>query len=255
MKKVLIVFGTRPEVIKMAPIIRAVEASPGLDAITCATAQHRHLLDQVLEHFAIQPDIDLNLMKQNQDLFDITINCLTKMKEVLKQVQPDVVLVQGDTTTAFVSGLAAFYTKTQVGHVEAGLRTWDKYAPFPEEMNRRMVCPLADYHFAPTQQAVQSLVSENVPQEGIYQTGNTSIDALFWTIAQNKQYDQLKKLYDGKQLILFTAHRRENFGQPMIDIFRALRDFSLSHPDFHAIYPGRTKSAFTVDDIKQLLAE
>ena len=236
-KTVLVVFGTRPEAIKMAPVVQAIQTSQKLKAVTCATAQHRHLLDQVLGFFGIAPDFDLNLMQENQDLFDITFHCLRKLKEVLFHVRPDAVLVQGDTTTTFAAALASYYARVPIGHVEAGLRTLNKYAPFPEEMNRRMVGPMVDYHFAPTTDAVRNLLSENVPAEQVFHTGNTSIDALLWGSSQGLSFTHLSKLYAGKKLILLTAHRRENFGEPIRQIFSAIREFAQMRQNFHIIYP------------------
>lgn len=237
MKTALVVFGTRPEAIKMAPIIRELKLSRSFQVITCATGQHRALLDQVLELFGIQPDIDLDLMKPEQDLFDVTIQCLTKMKEVLKSVHPDIVLVQGDTTTSFAAGLSAYYAGVPLGHVEAGLRTYNKRSPFPEEVNRASLTPMVDFHFAPTLQASKNLVEESVSEDRIYVTGNTSIDALLWAAEKANVSLELKKLYQGKKLILLTAHRRENFGEPLRKIFSAVRAFLENHLDYHVIYP------------------
>lgn len=237
MKTALVVFGTRPEAIKMAPIIRELKASQEFQVITCATGQHRAMLDQVLGLFSIKPDIDLNLMKPNQDLFDITIACMTKMKEVLKSVHPDIVLVQGDTTTSFAAGLSAYYAKIPLGHVEAGLRTYDKFAPFPEEINRASLTPMVDFHFAPTADAAQNLINENVSSEKIYVTGNTSIDALIWAAERAVLPNHLKALYEGKRMVLMTAHRRENFGAPFESIFSAVKEFLAENPDYHILYP------------------
>jgi UDP-N-acetylglucosamine 2-epimerase (non-hydrolysing) len=237
MKKVLVVFGTRPEVIKMAPVVRAIEASSRLTAVTCTTAQHRDLLDQVLQFFDLKPDYDLNLMKPNQDLTDITVNCLGALREIYQSVKPDVVLVQGDTTTTMAAALAAFYARTKVGHVEAGLRTRQKYAPFPEEMNRQIVTPLADFHFAPTPQAIENLRAESTPRDSLYLTGNTSIDALLWAKDHVGDLEPLIRRYQGKKLILMTAHRRENFGAPFREIFFAVKEFMQENPDFHIVYP------------------
>lgn len=236
-KRVLIVFGTRPEAIKMAPVVQAVAASAKLTAIPCATAQHRAMLDQVLEFFEIRPDYDLNLMQANQDLFHITTGCLGGMKGVYEKAKPDVVLVQGDTTTTMASALAAFYARIPIGHVEAGLRTWQKYAPYPEEMNRRLVTPLADFHFAPTEDAVKNLRAEGIPPEIIFNTGNTSIDALLWATRRELHAEKLAALYRGRKLVLMTAHRRENFGEPLKAIFAAVREFARRHPDYHVVYP------------------
>jgi UDP-N-acetylglucosamine 2-epimerase (non-hydrolysing) len=237
MKKVLVVFGTRPEVIKMAPVVRALEASEHLTPVTCTTGQHRDLLDQVLQFFDLKPDYDLNLMKPNQDLTDITVNCLSALREIYQSVKPDVVLVQGDTTTTMAAALAAFYARTKIGHVEAGLRTRQKYAPYPEEVNRQLVSPLADFHFAPTHQAVDNLRAESIAPESIYQTGNTSIDALIWAKDHVGHPKVLSQLYEGKKLILMTAHRRENFGAPFKEIFFAVKEFMQQHPECHIVYP------------------
>jgi len=236
-KKVAIVFGTRPEAIKMAPVVKAVEASGRLQPIRIATAQHRGLLDQVLEYFGIKPDHDLNLMQANQDLFHVTAACLNGMKGVLQETRPDVVLVQGDTTTTLAAAMAAFYLKIPVGHVEAGLRTYDKYSPFPEEMNRKMTGAIADFHFAPTEQSVDNLRREAIPDEKIHLTGNTAIDALLWASRRAVPLPALRTLYEGRRLILMTAHRRENFGTPLQNIFRAVREFAARNSDCHVIYP------------------
>ncbi len=237
MKTVLIVFGTRPEAIKMAPIVQSIKSSPYLKAITCSTGQHREMLDQVLDIFSMTPDYDLKLMQPNQDLYSITSGCLLKMREVLNAVKPDAVLVQGDTTTAFATALAAFYEKIPVGHVEAGLRTYDKYSPFPEEINRHLITPIADWHFAPTQDSVLNLENENVSSEKIFLTGNTSIDALKWVAERSDLSERFVKLIGNRKLILMTAHRRENFGKPLERIFSAVREFAETHPDFHIVYP------------------
>lgn len=244
--KVLTVFGTRPEAIKMAPVVNALAAHPDeFDAKVCVTAQHRQMLDQVLELFAIKPDYDLNLMKPNQDLFQITTNVLLGMKEVLEKEQPDVVLVHGDTTTTMATSLAAFYLQIPVGHVEAGLRTWDKYYPFPEEINRVVTDNIAELYFAPTEGSKQNLLKIGVPEEKIYLTGNTVIDALFYTLEKTKAsngngngHSKLPVTLDqSKRLILVTVHRRENFGEPMRDICRALRDVVEKQPDVEMVIP------------------
>lgn len=237
MKKALVIFGTRPEAIKMAPLVHAGRHSTELEVVTCATAQHRDMLDQVNEFFGVEPDFDLNLMMPNQDLFDVTVNCLSRMKVVLEKVKPDVVLVQGDTTTTYTSALAAFYKKIPVGHIEAGLRTGQKYAPFPEEINRQMVTPIADFHFAPTEAALDNLLAENVPRDRIWVTGNTSIDALLWGSSRNISHPHLKALCGEKPMVLMTAHRRENFGEPFENIFAAVREFFVNNPGMHLIYP------------------
>jgi UDP-N-acetylglucosamine 2-epimerase (non-hydrolysing) len=237
--KVLTVFGTRPEAIKMAPVVNALAAHPDeFDAKVCVTAQHRQMLDQVLELFRIKPDYDLNLMKPNQDLFQITTNVLLGMKEVLEQEPPDVVLVHGDTTTTMAATLAAFYMKIPVGHVEAGLRTWDKYYPFPEEINRVVTDSIADLYFAPTEGSKQNLLKTGVPEEKIYLTGNTVIDALFYTLHKPDRNGHLPITLDNqKRLILVTVHRRENFGEPMTEIVRALNDIVTRYPDVEMVIP------------------
>lgn len=231
------VFGTRPEAIKMAPIIKAIEKSDHLKSVVCITGQHTNLLDQVLEIFDITPDFNLKLMKPNQDLFDITIGCLSKLKEVFKMVCPDCVLVHGDTTTTFSTALCAYYSKIPIGHVEAGLRTGNKYSPFPEEMNRHMISPLVDYHFAPTENAVTNLLLENTTQTKIFQTGNSAIDALFWATNKYKENRHLDKMFHSDKMILMTAHRRENFGEPLKNIFTAVRLFAEMNSDFQIVYP------------------
>lgn len=236
-KRVLVVYGTRPEAIKMAPIVKAVQASDQLEAITCATAQHRGLLDQVNQFFKITPDYDLNLMQANQDLFHITVNCLTGMKQTILEAKPEVVLVQGDTTTTFAAALAAFYLRVPIGHVEAGLRTWQRFAPYPEEANRCMVGPLADFHFAPTPESLENLRGEKRDPNSLFMTGNTSIDALLWASRQNVYTEKLGSLFEGKKLILMTAHRRENFGTPLQHIFQAVGEFARRHPEYQIVYP------------------
>ena len=248
MKKVLLVFGTRPEAIKMAPLVKAFEQAEGIESKVCVTAQHREMLDQVLEMFEIVPDYDLNLMKPGQDLYDITANVLLGMKDVLSDFTPDVVLVHGDTTTTSATSLAAFYQKIQIGHVEAGLRTGDIYSPWPEEANRQITGVLANYHFAPTNTSRDNLLRENKSEEGIIVTGNTVIDALFLAldkIEQNKElkakiessFDNLKFNIHNSKLILVTGHRRENFGQGFINICEALKTLALNNPDIDIVYP------------------
>ncbi len=237
--KVLTVFGTRPEAIKMAPVVNALAACPDeFDAKVCVTAQHRQMLDQVLELFKIKPDYDLNLMKPNQDLFQITTNVLLGMKDVLEKEQPDIVLVHGDTTTTMATSLAAFYLRIPVGHVEAGLRTWDKYYPYPEEINRVVTDGIADLYFAPTEGSRQNLLRTGAKPEQIYLTGNTVIDALFYTLNKPDRNGHLPfTLDDNKRVILVTVHRRENFGKPMAEICRALKDLVDSHPDVEMVIP------------------
>jgi UDP-N-acetylglucosamine 2-epimerase (non-hydrolysing) len=242
--KVLIVFGTRPEAIKMAPLVNVLEKS--LDVIVCVTAQHREMLDQVLELFEIVPDYDLNIMKPGQDLFDVTSSVLLGMKRVLSEVQPDVVLVQGDTTTSMATSLAAFYLQIPVGHVEAGLRTHNIHSPFPEELNRQITGLVTDYHFAPTEQARQNLLAEQVPDEKIVVTGNTVVDALLSVVKKEREASfpdaltaQLPFLEQDEtpKIILVTGHRRENFGQGFVEICHALSDLAEMHPEVEIIYP------------------
>jgi UDP-N-acetylglucosamine 2-epimerase (non-hydrolysing) len=265
LKKILVVFGTRPEAIKMAPVIgRLKDDKSRFAAYVCVTAQHRQMLDQVLQIFKITPDYDLNIMKEDQDLFDITAKSLEGLKEILEKVGPDAVLVQGDTTTAFVAGLAAYYLKIPVGHVEAGLRTYDKYSPFPEEINRRLLSVLTDYHFAPTEWSKRNLVREGVPKERIWVTGNTVIDALLRVVRSQESEDRrrgfrefFKSHYnltlntqhstpntpvptkEGQhpKLILVTGHRRENFGEGFEDICRALKEIAERRKDVVIVYP------------------
>ncbi len=248
MKKVLLVFGTRPEAIKMAPLVKAFEKETLIQSKVCVTAQHREMLDQVLDMFDIKPDYDLNIMKPGQDLFDVTSNVLLGMKDVLTDFNPDVVLVHGDTTTTSASSLAAFYNKIKVGHVEAGLRTGDIYSPWPEEANRQITGVLANYHFAPTTTSQNNLLKENKNSDDIIVTGNTVIDALFLALDKIENNVQLKnkiidsintqyRLQDDKKLILVTGHRRENFGQGFIHICEALKTLALNNPDIDIVYP------------------
>lgn len=246
MKKILIIFGTRPEAIKMAPVVLALKAEAVYQVKVVVTAQHRQMLDQVLELFHIRPDHDLNVMTANQDLFDITVRILENLKEVLQREQPDLILVHGDTTTTFAAALAAYYLKIPVGHVEAGLRTRDKYQPFPEELNRRLTGALADYHFAPTPWARDNLLAEGVSVERIWVTGNTVIDALKIIAAQVIQEKEQWAAYllknfglglDGQRCLLVTGHRRENFGLAFRNICLALRDIAEHYGDVHIIYP------------------
>ncbi len=236
-KKALVVFGTRPEGIKMAPVIKALEKSQNLEAVACSTGQHRGMLDQVLEFFQIKPVYDLNLMAANQTLLHITVEVLLRLQKIFDEVKPAVVLVQGDTTTTMAAALAAFYARIPIGHIEAGLRTWRKDSPFPEEANRRIVSPLADFHFAPTQQALDNVVSEGIPPKDCFLTGNTSIDALLWAASQKLDFPELEEYFHGKKLILLTAHRRESFGEPLRQIFTAIKQFCVRHPEYHILYP------------------
>lgn len=253
MKKVMLVFGTRPEAIKMAPLVKEFQnLSDRFETIVCVTGQHREMLDQVLHIFEITPNYDLNIMKQGQDLYDVTARVLTGMRDVLKEAQPDVVLVHGDTTTSTAAALAAFYQQIPVGHVEAGLRTHDIYSPWPEEMNRQITGRIATYHFAPTPLSRQNLLAEGVKEEHIHVTGNTVIDALYMVvdkIKNDKDLDtelenQLKqagydvnRLAGGKKLVLITGHRRENFGDGFIHMCTAIKDLTQKYPDVDFVYP------------------
>jgi len=236
---VLTVFGTRPEAIKMAPVVNALAACPeDFDSKVCVTAQHREMLDQVLDLFQIKPDYDLNLMKPNQDLFQITTNVLMGMKEVLEKEKPGIVLVHGDTTTTMATSLACFYLKIPVGHVEAGLRTWDKYYPFPEEINRVVTDSIATLFFAPTEGSQNNLLKCGAKPDQIFLTGNTVIDALFYTLHKPNRNGHLPiTLDDNKRLILVTVHRRENFGEPMAEICQALKEIVENHPDVEMVIP------------------
>lgn len=236
MKKILLVFGTRPEAIKMCPLVNELKAREGVETIVCVSGQHRQMLDQVLEAFHVVPDYDLSIMKDKQTLFDITTNILDRIKAVLEEVKPDVVLVHGDTSTTFVTALACFYMQIPVGHVEAGLRTYDIYSPYPEEFNRQAVSIISRYNFAPTEQARQNLLSEGKRPETIVVTGNTAIDALRTTVREDYSHPELVWASDSR-LILITAHRRENLGEPMNNMFRAIRRVMDEHTDVKAIYP------------------
>ncbi|WP_050616597.1 non-hydrolyzing UDP-N-acetylglucosamine 2-epimerase [Bacillus testis] len=235
--KVMTIFGTRPEAIKMAPLVLELQnQSQHFESIVTVTAQHRQMLDQVLEIFSIQPDHDLNIMKDRQTLIDVTTRGLEGLDKVMKEVKPDIVLVHGDTTTTFIAALAAFYNQIVVGHVEAGLRTWNKYSPFPEEMNRQLTGVMADLHFAPTPKAAQNLLDENKKEDSIFITGNTAIDALSTTVKEEYSHPVLDKLGDDR-LILLTAHRRENLGEPMRNMFRAVKRLVDEHDDVQVVYP------------------
>ncbi|MCI6987568.1 MAG: UDP-N-acetylglucosamine 2-epimerase (non-hydrolyzing) [Clostridium sp.] len=236
MKKILLVFGTRPEAIKMCPLVNELKTREGIKTIVCVSGQHRQMLDQVLEAFHVVPDYDLYIMKDRQTLFDITTNILDRIKAVLEEVKPDVVLVHGDTSTTFITALACFYMQIPVGHVEAGLRTNDIYSPFPEEFNRQAVSIISRYNFAPTEQARQNLLSEGKRPESIFVTGNTAIDALRTTVREDYSHPELVWASDSR-LILITAHRRENLGEPMKNMFRAIRRVMDEHTDVKAIYP------------------
>jgi len=237
MKRVLSVFGTRPEAIKLAPVILEVRKRPDeFENIVCVTAQHRQMLDQVLDWFAISPDHDLNLMQPNQTLADFAGRALLAIGGLLEEVRPDVVLVQGDTSTAMIAALGAFYRRTPVGHVEAGLRTHDRYNPFPEEINRRIVGALTSFHFAPTERAAETLRGEQVPEGSIFVTGNTVVDALLMTVKRPVRLD-LGFSWEGRRLVLVTAHRRESFGAPFESLCRALRDLADRNADVEIVYP------------------
>lgn len=236
MKKIMTVFGTRPEAIKMAPLVKALEYDAELEPMIVVTAQHREMLDSVLHTFNIKPHYDLNIMKEGQTLSDITSRAMTKLEDVIKKEKPDMVLVHGDTTTTFSGALAAFYNKVAIGHVEAGLRTRHKYAPFPEEVNRQMVSNLADIHFAPTKGAANNLLQENKSPDSIIITGNTAIDTLELTIQKEYTSDIIRK-HQGKRIILLTVHRRENVGQPMIDIYKAMRKIVDEYEDIVIVSP------------------
>ena len=236
MKKVMLVFGTRPEAIKMCPLVLELKKRQEIQTLVCVTGQHRQMLDQVLEAFGVQPDYDLSIMKQRQTLFDVTINILDRIREVLEKERPDVVLVHGDTSTTFVTALACFYMQIPVGHVEAGLRTYDIYSPYPEEFNRQAVGIVAKYNFSPTELSKQNLLREGKKEETIYVTGNTAIDALKTTVREDYAHPELEWAKDSR-LIMLTAHRRENLGEPMHNMFRAIRRVMDEHPDVKAIYP------------------
>lgn len=235
-KKVMVVFGTRPEAIKMCPLVKELKTRKALDTVVCVTGQHREMLDQVLEAFHVVPDYDLSIMKDKQTLFDVTINILEKMKAVLEEVKPDVVLVHGDTSTTFVTALACFYLQIPVGHVEAGLRTYNIYSPYPEEFNRQAVGIVAKYNFAPTEMSKQNLIKEGKDASSIYVTGNTAIDALKTTVKEDYTHEQLEWASDSR-LIMITAHRRENLGEPMRHMFNAIKRIIDEYPDIKAIYP------------------
>ena len=237
MIKVMSIFGTRPEAIKMAPLVKELERRKEIESIVCVTAQHREMLDQVLNTFDIKPDYDLNIMKQGQSLADVTTRALVGLEEVIKEVKPDIVLVHGDTTTTFAGALAAFYNQVAIGHVEAGLRTYDKYSPYPEEMNRQMVDRLSDMYFAPTEISKNNLLKENIDESKIYITGNTAIDAMSTTVDENYTHPELDWINAGERMILLTAHRRENLGEPMRHIFRAIKRVVDEFSDVKVIYP------------------
>lgn len=235
--KVMMIFGTRPEAIKMAPLVLELKKrSDQFEPIVTVTAQHREMLDQVLTIFNIKPDYDLNIMKARQTLAEITTRALEGLDKVMKETKPDIVLVHGDTTTTFAASLAAYYNQIAVGHVEAGLRTWNKYSPYPEEMNRQLTGVIADLHFAPTTRARENLLAENKADETIFVTGNTAIDALKTTVNTNYTSEVLDEI-EGKRLVLMTAHRRENLGENMQQMFRAIKRLVEKHQDIHVVYP------------------
>ncbi|MDO5124603.1 MAG: UDP-N-acetylglucosamine 2-epimerase (non-hydrolyzing) [Eubacteriales bacterium] len=236
MKKVMLVFGTRPEAIKMCPLVNELKSRSNIITKVCVTGQHRQMLDQVLEAFGVRPDYDLSIMKDKQTLFDITANILNKIREVLEKENPDVVLVHGDTSTTFVTALACFYLQIPVGHVEAGLRTYNIYSPYPEEFNRQAVGIVAKYNFAPTERSKENLLREGKNPESVYVTGNTAIDALKTTVKDNYFHPELEWA-KGSRLILLTAHRRENLGEPMHNMFRAIRRIVDETPDVKVVYP------------------
>lgn len=237
MKKIVLIFGTRPEAIKMCPLVNELKDHPkDFDTVVCVTGQHREMLDQVLEVFQVVPEYDLSIMKPGQTLFDVTSDVLLKIKAVLEKENPDVVLVHGDTTTSFAAALAAFYLQIPIGHVEAGLRTHNMYSPWPEEFNRQAVDLITQYYFAPTEKSKQNLLDEGKPEEQIFVTGNTGIDALKTTVREDYTHPELEWSKDSR-LILITAHRRENLGEPMHHMFKAIRRVMEEHPDTKAIYP------------------
>ncbi|HDR8107298.1 TPA: UDP-N-acetylglucosamine 2-epimerase (non-hydrolyzing) [Bacillus cereus] len=235
--KVMTIFGTRPEAIKMAPLVLELQKHPEkIESIVTVTAQHRQMLDQVLNIFGITPDFDLNIMKDRQTLIDVTTRGLEGLDKVMKEAKPDIVLVHGDTTTTFIASLAAFYNQIPVGHVEAGLRTWDKYSPYPEEMNRQLTGVMADLHFSPTAKSATNLQKENKDESRIFITGNTAIDALQTTVKETYSHPVLEKLGNDR-LVLMTAHRRENLGEPMRNMFRAIKRLVDKHEDVQVVYP------------------
>ena len=236
MIKVMSVFGTRPEAIKMAPLVKELEKRKEIESIVCVTAQHREMLDQVLETFEIVPDYDLNIMKQGQTLTDVTTRAIQGLEGVIKEVNPDIILVHGDTTTTFAGALAAFYNQVAIGHVEAGLRTYNKYSPYPEEMNRQMVGCMADLHFSPTELSASNLIKEGKNKDNIFITGNTAIDAMSTTVDENYKHEVLDWV-GSDRMILLTAHRRENLGDPMRHIFKAIKRIVDEFDDVKVVYP------------------
>ena len=236
MIKVMSIFGTRPEAIKMAPLIKELEKRDEIHSIVCVTAQHREMLDQVLEVFKIKPDYDLNIMKKGQSLSEITSRALLGLERIIQEEKPNIILVHGDTTTTFAGALAAFYNQIDIGHVEAGLRTWNKYSPFPEEMNRQMVDRLSDMYFAPTNISKNNLLEENIEESKIYVTGNTAIDAMYTTVKKEYKHEIFNWIGNNR-MILLTAHRRENLGNPMRNIFKAIKRIVDEYEDVKVVYP------------------
>ena len=236
MKKIMLVFGTRPEAIKMCPLVDELKKRKSIQTVVCVTGQHRHMLDQVLKTFHVVPDYDLSIMKQSQTLFNITTNIMERIKQVLEEVKPDVCLVHGDTSTTFVTALACFYLQIPVGHIEAGLRTYNIYSPYPEEFNRQVVSIIAKYNFAPTELAKKHLLDEGKNPNSVYMTGNTVIDAMQYTVIKDYYHPELDWIGNAR-MIFITAHRRENLGQPMHNMFRAIRRVLDEHSDVKAIYP------------------
>lgn len=254
MKKIMLVFGTRPEAIKMCPLVNELKKRPEFQTVVCVTGQHRQMLDMVLDAFGVVPDWDLSIMKQKQTLFDVTINILNLIKGVLEEEKPDLVLVHGDTTTTFAASLACFYVNVPVGHVEAGLRTYDITSPYPEEFNRQAVSIISRFHFAPTELAKSNLIREGKKESRIYVTGNTAIDALKTTVCEKYSHPDLEWAKDSR-LIMITAHRRENLGIPMQNMFRAIRRVMDEHPDVKAIYPIHMNPAVRETAEKELSGE
>ncbi|HOO12691.1 MAG TPA: UDP-N-acetylglucosamine 2-epimerase (non-hydrolyzing), partial [Bacillota bacterium] len=253
--RVMTVFGTRPEAIKMAPLVKAMRGCGHIETVVCVTAQHREMLDQVLELFGIVPDYDLDIMRERQTLTDVTVRALTGLERVLDEVKPDALLVHGDTTTTFAGSLAGFYRQIRVGHVEAGLRTLNRYSPFPEEINRRLTGALSDMHFAPTAGARANLLKENVHEKSIVVTGNTVIDALMQVVDSDYRFSgrPLKDIdFGSKRVILLTCHRRENIGEPMAEIFRAVADIVSAYSDVEVVYPVHRNPA-VLDTARSIL--
>lgn len=234
--KIMTVFGTRPEAIKMAPLVKAIQLDDRFESVVVVTAQHRQMLDQVLEIFDIQPDYDLDIMKDGQTLTSITTHILTELDSILEKAKPDIVLVHGDTTTTYAAAMATFYKQVKIGHVEAGLRTWDKYSPFPEEMNRQLTDVVSDLYFAPTLKSKENLLLENHPEDKIFITGNTAIDAMKYTIADDYRHEILENC-NGNRVILVTMHRRENLGAPMTNVFKAINRIVNKYEDVEIVFP------------------